>query len=618
MGYNGDILYTLVTVLEKEESIELMPRRVMEEILYKSGLPQGDNPSVALKAGKALGVRFVLFGQVTKTTSNIQARLKLLDVRRNSIISTWHETFGSRETIAEKMPEFSRKLVSAMQRTPSSPVYTTNAPTEKSIRINNFKVENKDNKVFLYWEFDTSQPIASFNIYRSKNLLGPYQSVGKTRKNSFYDSSITKGHTYYYRVGIVLQSGQEIKSPDALKIRDAGGEVPHPPLIMKGEGHIRRTTITFVPSLLNEEKNFKITEYEIYRKENPDDQWELLKKIDGKSRQGELEYHVEDTKNLADGKTYIYAITSVESDGAASPLSDPIRLTTISRPTLTLKQDNLLRKIKMEWKPLTGVEGYTVYRKESLGNWKKVDEIKNSRQIRYTDDKGIKDGTSYLYYITAFDEEKESGPSNEIEGKTKELPPYPSDFEAKSGMVGKVLISWSPVDDPDVGGYAIYRKNKETGKYKLIEQVKGYRSGSYLDKGGHFSSLENGVTYSYVIASYNLFGAIGPFSEVVRAKTKPPPEQVRGVNVAVDQQSLIIQWNGNPEKDIVNYTLYRSENEGRWSKLDTVNASTNSYTDLKLKPGVVYRYRVLAEDADGLVSKPGVSATVISPVPMEN
>ena len=41
MGYDGEILYALISVLERDKSIELIPRREMEEILFQEGLVQG-------------------------------------------------------------------------------------------------------------------------------------------------------------------------------------------------------------------------------------------------------------------------------------------------------------------------------------------------------------------------------------------------------------------------------------------------------------------------------------------------------------------------------------------------------------------------------------------------
>jgi len=88
MGYNGDILYALNTSLGKEEAISLLPRREMEEVLFREGLAQSDNPETVLKAGKALDIDFILFGQVTKESDKILADLKLMDLIQSRVINT--------------------------------------------------------------------------------------------------------------------------------------------------------------------------------------------------------------------------------------------------------------------------------------------------------------------------------------------------------------------------------------------------------------------------------------------------------------------------------------------------------------------------------------------------
>ena len=99
MDYSGDILYTLISALGKEDAIEVIPRREMEESLYREGLAQGDNPRQVIKAGSALGVNFVLFGNVSAKDGKVRAELKLMDVPKRHVINTWTPLFSGREAI---------------------------------------------------------------------------------------------------------------------------------------------------------------------------------------------------------------------------------------------------------------------------------------------------------------------------------------------------------------------------------------------------------------------------------------------------------------------------------------------------------------------------------------
>ena len=86
MGYDGEILYALISVLQKDDNIALMPRREMEEILFQKGMVQGDTPEMALEAGKVLGANFVLFGRVTKKGGQIISAAYLLDTQSRQVI----------------------------------------------------------------------------------------------------------------------------------------------------------------------------------------------------------------------------------------------------------------------------------------------------------------------------------------------------------------------------------------------------------------------------------------------------------------------------------------------------------------------------------------------------
>jgi fibronectin type 3 domain-containing protein len=239
--------------------------------------------------------------------------------------------------------------------------------------------------------------------------------------------------------------------------------------------------------------------------------------------------------------------------------------------------------------------------------------INDENKTNWSDQKELKDGRKYSYYLTARGANGETEPSTEIKAKTKDLPPVPKSFNAKSGFVKSVELSWTPFDDPDVGGYSIYRGPDETNLVK-IATVKGCKSDSFMDKGKLFSPLEDGMKYYYLIAAFNLFDAEGKASKPIAANTKPRPGKSKGLTATAKKDCIFIKWNKNPEPDIKAYILYRSKNKGRWSKLLELNSSQTSYTDKNLKPELNYCYQIIAEDKDGLKSDPSESNSISSPL----
>jgi fibronectin type 3 domain-containing protein len=326
-----------------------------------------------------------------------------------------------------------------------------------------------------------------------------------------------------------------------------------------------------------------------------------------------LGFTVEDEKNLEDATAYTYAVSSLDNKNRESPLSDPMTIKTMNRPVLSVETDNLLRKAALAWDTMENVDGYYLYRKINQENWLQVGKIRAASKSQFVDDKDLSDGQEYQYYLTAYDARNETGPSNVVQIKTKSLPPCPQDLLPQSEMVKSVQLSWTPVDDPDVGGYAIYR-GPNRKELKLIKKVKGYKSHSYLDKGTGYAPLEDGGYYFYAVAAYNLFGAEGNISPAQIARTKPRPANVKNFRVSAGQNSIMIKWDKNSEADIENYILYRRKIGGSFSKIESIGPDGTHYTDNDLKPEIQYQYRIIAEDTNDLQSDPVDSDAIPSPV----
>ncbi|MFC1858813.1 hypothetical protein ACFL9U_12430 [Thermodesulfobacteriota bacterium] len=616
MGYEGEILYALISVLQKDDTIALMPRREMEEILFQKGMVQGDTPEMALAAGKVLGANFVLFGRVTKKGGQIISEAHLLDTQSRQIIKSWSNNFSGREDILARVPSFADELRDAIRSRSSlvAAIHASEAQMRPQVSIENLRTKSEGKQVALTWKFDPSQPIIGFHVYRAENPDGPYQFLGNTDKNIFKDLKIKKGHTYYYRVGILHSSGEEIQSEQTAQIKNAGERVPHPPLVLGGKSYVRRAEINFVPSLLNEKEKFKIKDYKVHRKKKDADSWETITTIDAKVKSPSgFGFVVEDNVGLEDGQEYVYAVSSVDKKNKESVFSDLISIETFARPKLSLVKDNLLRRIDFSWEPFENVEGYYIYRRVTNEDWVRVGKVRGASKSTFKDDKDLEDEQAYQYYLTTYDKYGETGPSNIVKAKTKDLTPPPQDLLPKSEMVKSVQLTWTPLQDPDVGGYAIYRGTSKK-ELKLIAKVKGNKSYTYLDKGTGFSPLEDGIYYYYALTSYNLYGAEGKPSSIEIARTKPRPSPARSLMVKAESDHILVQWDKNPETDVKAYVLYRSKNRGGYSKVKGLDTGQIAYRDEDLRPDTTYRYKLIVEDKDGLKSDPAESEEVPSPI----
>ncbi|MFO7666620.1 MAG: hypothetical protein R6V76_08380 [Desulfobacterales bacterium] len=616
MGYNGEILHALISSIESDKNIDLMTRREIEEILYKTGIVQDNTHESVLTAGNALGINFVLFGDVTKKGNEIVAKLGLMDIQNKVLVKNWELVFRDHDSILNEVPEFSRELSNILSNYMSG-AGAASTESQDSTNIEYLNAKTEGNAIRISWKLRTHNDSLSYNVYRAESKDGPYQFLGKTTESFFQDSTVKNGLSYFYRIGIISGTGPEVKSSyTALFITR-----PRPPLVMSGKGYVKRVEIKFVPSLINEQDKFKIVKYKIYRQKSPGD-WQHIGVTDSENiSQFDIDFTFFDESDLKDGTTYTYALSSLDDKNSESPLSDPVTAETIRNPVLSLEKDDLLRKVILSWKPVDNISGYYLYRKTENTGWKKVASISGASKTTITDEKELSDGQQYLYYLTAYDNKKETGPSNEVRTKTKNLPDFPANLQAQDGLVKSVRISWTPVEDPDIGGYNIYRGTDNN--MKRIATVREYKSSSYLDKGEAFALLEDGRNYFYAIASFNLFDAEGKQTKYVQASTKPRPSAVKGLSASAGSDHIFIGWERNPETDIKLNVLYRNISggstfstlsEGSWSKLTELSVDQTSFKDFDLKPELNYIYRIISEDKDGLKSDPADSNKVLSPI----
>ena len=122
------------------------------------------------------------------------------------------------------------------------------------------------------------------------------------------------------------------------------------------------------------------------------------------------------------------------------------------------------------------------------------------------------------------------------------------------------------------------------------------------------------MDYYYKIASFNLYGTEGKLSGTVMARTKPTPSAVKGLNVKTGLNFIDLKWNKSPETDITAYILYRSKNNGYWSKIKEIETTETIYRDIDLVPDAKYKYKIIVRDDDGLESNPVQSNIIQSPI----
>jgi fibronectin type 3 domain-containing protein len=324
---------------------------------------------------------------------------------------------------------------------------------------------------------------------------------------------------------------------------------------------------------------------------------------------------LEDT-GLQDGKSYSYTVIGLTEAGLANIPAPPFSVTTSGAPKpldALQASGNNLRYIRLLWAPSQdpNVTGYTIYRSTLPdGPFEKIADINKRKQQNYTDYGSgrhnnygsLADDTIYYYTIRTKNRiDIESKDSPVASARTKGAPLPPTEVQAIENQPGKIPLFWAPGEDPDIKGYAVFRSDNGQEPFQQIDFVRGRESQEYTDTGSWNTTLKNNSTYFYRLRSINVLDISSPDSETVSATTKPAPGVVQGIRTSHNlYRKVNLQWQANPENDIISYEIFRGETGDDLHKIATVTAPATSYQDSGLRDGSTYWYQVRAMDNDQL------------------
>jgi hypothetical protein len=187
------------------------------------------------------------------------------------------------------------------------------------------------------------------------------------------------------------------------------------------------------------------------------------------------------------------------------------------------------------------------------------------------------------------------------------IPPGPpGNFRIVEWDEDFVTLRWSPVDRWNFQEYRIYR-GLEPGVYRPQKLTPdGFLDTVFVD-----STVRNNVDFHYVIASASIFDVEGGYSP--EASINPgQPQSPAGFTAVGGNSRIDLNWNYNPESDILGYLIHKSEGPDNFITLiDTIE--TNFFTDTYVGNGLEFFYFITAIDSFMNVS---FSSDTVSAIPM--
>ncbi|GBU23423.1 hypothetical protein R83H12_00034 [Fibrobacteria bacterium R8-3-H12] len=204
---------------------------------------------------------------------------------------------------------------------------------------------------------------------------------------------------------------------------------------------------------------------------------------------------------LSSGATYHYRVSGYNSGGEGSQSVYATATTLPESPTgVTATVSASANAITISWNPATGATSYRIYRSDASTY------VGTSITTQYMNT-GLTAGTTYDYWVTAYNSGGESGQSDIVSATTR--PGTPDGLVAvASTSENSITVSWEEVSGAT--GYRIYRNSASSGTFT---QVDTSGSASFTDEG-----LGAVTTYYYKVAAYNSSGE-GTQSSYVSAKT---------------------------------------------------------------------------------------------------
>lgn len=325
-------------------------------------------------------------------------------------------------------------------------------------------------------------------------------------------------------------------------------------------------------------------------------------------------------ENLRLNESYYYRVVCVGLGGGSSEPTAAVRGATTVAPAVPIfmNVEPILGGAVLSWRQRpfangderTTPKGVRIYRRTSA-------EKEFSPITRAGDDpslfrdQGLKDGATYLYAMTAFNQ---AGAESELSVQLSvTTPPPTAGLVATSGKVRRVPLSWQQHPSELVSGYQLQRAAVKEVPFKEVATLNGRDRTSYLD-----ADLADKTTYWYrLIALSKESGVGGPSPEVSATTRDLPPAPVKVVAASGEPRRVTLRWESTATADdeLTGYQVYRGEQgQENLVKIAELKADQTTFRDDErpLRDKTAYSYVVSAVNAGGAVSPLSARANAVT------
>jgi fibronectin type 3 domain-containing protein len=611
-GLGTTVSNMLIGLLNEDKALAMLDRKELEAFLGMNDLQQNDNIDNVVLIGTRLGLNVIVVGAVEKKGSMIMIQCRAIEVdQKKPILSTRGVAVGD-AALAVEVRKLSQQIRTAISSQLAkgkadeggsfpAPIQVRKRPGSRSIQLS--------------WEDAPGAAAAGYEIFRATAEAGPFSRLAQAARPEYIDETVDKDTLYYYKIRAYNDRGLQSEFSQVVDATTAVTQ--NPPVILKAEGHVKGIALIWSPGPGSGDP-LPLKGYRLYRARAEQGPYRETVNIESRGL-GDVSAALDRLlkvpyldKGLEDGQEYHYRVTAYNEKEMESGFSRPIRGMTTPAVGAVTADGNLIREIRLSWPAIDSpfIRGYHIYRsKEEKEKFVRIKRIElsagaSSRKIEFADKDSLGDQTRYYYRVTAFEEgDSETSPSATVSAVTRGKPAMPEELKVTGGFVKRVELTWKATTAEDVEGYKLYWSKEKEGPYVHLKTLSGRTMDRYTDNARGFDKLEDGTVYHYRLTTYNRVDVESEAAPPAYATTKPRPSKPAGLQgEKAKAKSVPLRWSANPERDIVVYHLFRATGAegGDFERIAKIQGTET--IDKELKDLTVYRYRLQAEDKDGLLS----------------
>ncbi len=328
--------------------------------------------------------------------------------------------------------------------------------------------------------------------------------------------------------------------------------------------------------------------------------------------------------NLITGKTYIYRVSAINSNGTGSPSPEVLATPTSSSappknivPNPPQSLTALIyssTQINLSWSSPSSnggppVIGYKINYMVDTGNFTNLVSNSGSSFTAYSHT-GLQVGHTYTYRIFAINSIGTSNSSNTATATPIQVTTVPGSpiLSVNPSSATSISLSWSPPSNDGgsaITGYKI-EYNNGTSQYNILVANTGNTQTAYLHTG-----LTTGKIYTYRVTAINIVG-IGNPSNVASAKPQETTTPNITTAIAISPTSVGLSWIPPSQTygQIINGYRIDQVINGNFLEIDNVAGTVSTYTIPNLTTGKAYTFAVTALLSGGSETNPSPLSSV--------